>query len=57
MEISFQLRQFFDEFRDQLGGGLRSVQQSIERAERNVEWMDKNYYQIQIWLKEQTIKA
>jgi hypothetical protein len=48
-----QIREFYNEFYDHLGGALRSVQQAIESTERNVEWMDKNYHDVLAWLEEE----
>ncbi|XP_050422404.1 aminopeptidase N isoform X2 [Adelges cooleyi] len=49
-----QLWQFYKDQQDYLGSARRSVLQSIENAQANVEWMNKNYQTISAWLRNTT---
>ncbi|XP_059490233.1 aminopeptidase N isoform X2 [Neocloeon triangulifer] len=46
-----QLKQFAKRHRSELGPATRAVEQSIERAEANVNWMARNAAHIETWLK------
>lgn len=46
-----QLWQFYKDEQDYLGSAKRSVLQSIENAQANVNWMQKNYHTINNWLQ------
>ena len=44
-----ELKEFALEYEGQFGSGERSVKQAIERAQTNVQWMNKNYEAIAEW--------
>ncbi|VVC38461.1 Hypothetical protein CINCED_3A009639 [Cinara cedri] len=46
-----QLWQFYKDEQDYLGSARRSVLQSIENAQANVNWMERNYKTISSWLR------
>lgn len=47
----YQLKEFYKKQRNKLGTARRAFEQSIEKAEANVRWMDSNYAQLQSWLE------
>lgn len=49
-----QLWQFYKDEQNYLGSARRSVLQSIENAQANVNWMQKNYQTINNWLQNTT---
>ncbi|RWS19427.1 aminopeptidase N-like protein, partial [Leptotrombidium deliense] len=49
-----QLRQFYSEKKGNLGSAERSFKQSVENTEANVEWMQRNYGEIQTWILKQS---
>lgn len=54
INTEYELRQlecFQADQKDRLGGIERTVQQSLEKARTNVQWMKLNYNKIQNWLK------
>ncbi|XP_042901838.1 aminopeptidase N [Parasteatoda tepidariorum] len=46
----FQLKEFYKKYKNNLGTANRAFDQSLENAEANVRWMDKNYVHIVDWL-------
>lgn len=46
-----QLMQFRDERSASLGGAERAMQQSIDRAKNNLNWMRQNYHKVVDWLQ------
>jgi hypothetical protein len=46
-----QLKHFAEKHRSELGPATRAVEQSIERAQANVNWMAKNAGHIESWLR------
>ncbi|XP_022181225.1 aminopeptidase N-like isoform X1 [Myzus persicae] len=50
-----QLWQFYKDEYDHLGSARRSVLQSIENAEANVNWMERNFKTISNWLQNTTL--
>ncbi|XP_050542648.1 aminopeptidase N-like isoform X2 [Daktulosphaira vitifoliae] len=49
-----ELWQFYKDQQDHLGSARRSVMQSIENAQANVDWMNQNYKIIYSWLQNTT---
>lgn len=47
----FQLWQFYKDEQNHLGSARRSVIQSIENAQANVNWMENNFETISGWLQ------
>lgn len=52
--FSSQLLEFAKEHGEELGTATRTVQQSVEQAESNVRWLDRNYATIRDWLYKNT---
>ncbi|XP_025415668.1 aminopeptidase N-like isoform X2 [Sipha flava] len=50
-----QLWQFYKDEEEYLGSAKRSVLQSIENAQANVNWMEKNFKTISNWLQNDTL--
>lgn len=50
-----QLKRFAEDNKKELGTAARQVTQSIEQAEVNIEWMDKNFDTIVWWLGNATV--
>ncbi|XP_034944912.1 aminopeptidase Ey isoform X2 [Chelonus insularis] len=48
------LLEFAQEHEKELGGVTRTIQQSIEQAESNIRWLNKNYITIRDWLLRNT---
>ncbi|KAH0543387.1 aminopeptidase N-like [Cotesia glomerata] len=48
------LLDFAQEHSSELGSASRSVQQSLEQAEANIRWLDRNYINIRDWLLKNT---
>ncbi|XP_032798753.2 aminopeptidase N [Daphnia magna] len=46
-----ELMQFRDERSASLGGAERAMQQSIDRAKNNLNWMRQNYHKVVDWLQ------
>lgn len=47
-----QLKQLEEDHADELGTAARAIQQSIERAESNVEWMSLHYQEVLDWIQQ-----
>ncbi|NXG60280.1 ERAP1 aminopeptidase, partial [Hemiprocne comata] len=45
-----QVKEFFSSLEEK-SAGLRCVQQAIETIEHNVQWMDRNFEEIKMWLQ------
>lgn len=52
-----QLKRFAEDHKAELGTATRQVMQSIEQAEANIAWMDKNFDTIVWWLGNATAAA
>ncbi|XP_034233896.1 aminopeptidase N-like isoform X2 [Thrips palmi] len=50
------LKRFAEDNKKELGTAARQVLQSIEQAEANIEWMDKNFDTIVWWLGNATVR-
>ncbi|XP_015127700.1 aminopeptidase N isoform X1 [Diachasma alloeum] len=48
------LLEFAQEHSEELGSATRAVQQSVEHAEANIRWLDRNYMTIRDWLLKNT---
>lgn len=49
----FQLKLFFVNKSSELGIASRTIKQSIEHGEANVQWMERNFDKIVHWLSRQ----
>ena len=49
---SEQLKQLQADHADELGTAARAIDQSIERAESNVEWMSLHYQEVLDWIQQ-----
>ena len=47
----FQLKEFQEARKLELGSSTRDVGQAVESVENNVKWMERNYDNILNWLK------
>lgn len=47
-----QLKQLQADHADELGTAARAIDQSIERAESNVEWMSLHYQEVLDWIQQ-----
>jgi aminopeptidase N len=47
-----QLKQLQADHADELGTAARALDQSIERAESNVEWMSLHYQEVLDWIQQ-----
>lgn len=47
-----QLKQLEADHADELGTAARAIEQSIERAESNVEWMSLHYQEVLDWIQQ-----